>query len=488
MAASFRRRRRLLRHAAQRVHLPLWLLLALLSIIVCLPDAATAQSANALATSDQNTSQGSSEADQPETIFEHPESGRTWISGQINVIGQGHGKFPAKYSGANSLRPATESALSDVLTLYTGAELGSTTQVILDVESAGGHGISGALGLAGFTNLDVVRSPDLGQTPYLARFFIRRRVSLGGGTTDSQRGPLELATELPARRIDFTIGKLSLVDSFDVNAVGSDSHLQFMNWTVDNNGAYDYAANTRGYTWGAMVEFQDRSWALRFAEALMPKVANGPNLDADVARAHAENAEVEIRRSFMPHREGAVRLLSFVNHADMGDYRESIGEFRAGRVPLPDVTATRRQGRIKYGFGVNLEQDISGQVRAFARWGWNDGRTESFAYTEVDGTVAFGADLKGQTWARKLDKVGAAYAANTISGDHREYLALGGRGFQLGDGKLTYGREQVFEIYYTAHFWRGVFASIDLQHIANPGYNRDRGPVMVPSLRLHIDL
>lgn len=421
-------------------------------------------------------------------MFDHPESGRLWVSGQINVIGQGHGAFPAKYSGLNSLRPTDEFAVSNVLTLYTGYELTKTTEVLFDVESAGGHGISAALGLAGFTNLDVVRSPDLGQTPYLARFLIRKTIALGGEQRGAERGPLQLATELPARRLTLMAGKFSLVDFFDFNEVGSDSHLQFMNWTVDNNGAYDYAANTRGYTWGGMVEYDNRSWALRFAEALMPKVANGPNLDADIFRAHAENTELEIRRSFIPRRQGAVRLLSYVNHADMGSYRESIEQFKTGSARVPDIVATRRQGRIKYGFGVNLEQELTGQVRAFARWGWNDGKNESFAYTEVDRTVAFGADLKGDAWRRKLDKIGGAYVTNFLSGDHREYLALGGQGFLLGDGKLNYGLERIFEGYYTAHLWRGLFGSIDLQQITNPGYNRDRGPVLVPSVRLHVDL
>lgn len=425
--------------------------------------------------------------DQPVTVFEHPESSRYWISGQINLITQGHGPFPAKYSGVNSLGPRAEYATSRTLTLYTGLELNASTEAVLDIESAGGHGLSGGAGLAGFTDLDIVRTPNLGQAPYLARFFIRKTIAFGRTEVDSERGPLELAARLPARRLNLTVGKFSLVDFFDVNPVGSDSHLQFMNWAVDNSGAYDYAANTRGYTWGAMTEYQDRTWALRFALAMMPKVANGENLDADLLRAHAENLELELRRSWLPGRHGVLRLLSFVNHADMGDYRASIAQFRAGAVPVPDITATRRQGRLKYGFGVNLEQDLTARVRAFARWGWNDGKTESFAYTEIDRTGAFGADFAGPLGRRPLDKIGAAFVLNGLSGDHREYLALGGHGFMLGDGHLDYGRELILETYYTAHLWRGLFGSFDLQHIRHPGYNRDRGPVLVPSVRLHVD-
>lgn len=421
------------------------------------------------------------------TVLDHPSTGRLWISGQTNFIFQYHPSFPAKYSGVNSLSAESESALSNVLTLYTGFQLNNTTEVMLDVESAGGKGIGNALGLAGFTNLDVVRNPDLGQTPYLARLMFRKIIALSPDRVPAERGPLSMAIQLPARRLEFQVGKFSVVDFFDVNSVGSDSHLQFMNWTDDNNGAYDYAANTRGYTWGAMVEYQSPGWGARYAETLEPKVANGPNLDADLFRAHAENIELELRRNFIPHRAGTVRLLSFFNHANMGSYRQAIEDFRKGLTPVPDVIATRRQGRIKYGFGINLEQSLGGNLRAFGRFGWNEGHHESFAYTEVDQSASLGADLRGDRWRRKLDKIGVAFVANALSGDHREYLALGGVGFLLGDGKLTYGREKIEEAYYTFHLWRGVFASADLQHINNPGYNRDRGPVLIPGLRGHVD-
>jgi len=418
----------------------------------------------------------------------HSETDRYWVSGQINVIGQGHPAFRAPYSGLNSLRPWAEFDVSNVLTLYTGLEIAPNTEIVIDVESAGGHGISDALGLAGYTNLDVVRNPDLGAAPYAARLLVRHIIPLSHDTTGSDRGPLEFWGELPVRRIEIVAGKFSLVDFFDNNAVGSDDHLQFMNWTVDNNGAYDYAANTRGYTDGVMLEYDDREWAVRFAEALMPKIANGIHLDADIARARSENVEFELDHGLLPGRKGAIRLLSFVNHADMGNYREAIDQYRDGLVSVPDITLTRRQGRIKYGFGVNLEQNLTQNLRSYARWGWNAGQNESFAYTEVDRTIAYGFDLRGRRWRRPHDRLGLASVTNYISGDHREYLALGGLGFILGDGKLNYGPEHIIEGYYTFHLWRGLFTSVDLQHIWNPGYNRDRGPVFVPAFRIHADL
>jgi high affinity Mn2+ porin len=317
-------------------------------------------------------------------MFQHSATSPWWISGQINVVAQGHAAFPAEYSGEHSFRSTSEFDVSNVLTLYTGYEFNNSFEGILDVESAGGHGLSAALGLAGFVNLDVVRSPDLGQTPYLARLMLHKVFRLGKGDVESERGPLSLFTELPAKRLEIRVGKFSMVDFFDLNSVGSDSHLQFLNWTVDNNGAYDYAANTRGYTWGAIATYLSPRWAVRYAFAMMPKVANGPNLDANLFRANGQNLELEYRRGLLPHSDGAIRFLSYLNTADMGNYQDSINEYKAGEVSPPEITATRRQGRHKYGFGLNLEQIVAKPVRLFARLGWNDGHNESFAYTEVD--------------------------------------------------------------------------------------------------------
>ncbi len=423
---------------------------------------------------------------EPTTVFNHPSRGRFLVSGQMNFIFQTHPPFEAAYSDDHSLNPDYEKATSRVLTLYTGVQLGGT-ELLFDVESSGGRGLSDALGLAGFTNLDVVRNPDLGSKPYIARVMLHQTFALSSERMEAERTPLSLATSVPVRRLEFRIGKLSTVDLFDVNSVASDSHLQFMNWAVDNNGAYDYAADTRGYTWGAVVEYHSRNWAARFAELLMPKVANGIKLDWNLRRARAENAEVEFHSKRIGQREGVLRLLCFVNHANMGDYHQAVQRFASGIDRVPTIENTRQQGRIKYGFGVNAEQVLTDSLRVFARWGWNEGHHESFAYTEVDQTVAFGGDHSGASWGRKHDRIGAAFVTNGISKDHQTYLRLGGKGFLLGDGNLNYGREDIVESYYTAHLWRGVFASIDLQYIANPGYNRDRGPVVVPGFRMHVD-
>jgi high affinity Mn2+ porin len=431
-----------------------------------------------------------SESDDQLTLFPHSETSRYWISGQANIVLQWHPTFPAKFSGPNSLTPGTQSATTHILTLYSGYELTNTTEVFADAEYATGGGIGTALGLAGYTNLDSVRTVQgvaLSKAPYLARLMLRQIIPLTQERVKADRDPLHLATSLPARRIEFRIGKFDLVDFFDLNSYGTDSHLQFLNWTVDNNGAYDYAANTRGYTDGALLEYDDHWFTVRFGEALEPKVANGINLDADIARARSENLEFEFRHSLLVHRTGAVRLLSYLNHANMGNYEEAIRDFKDGETPAPNIVFTRRQGRHRYGFGLNFEQELTSQVAVFGRLGWSDGRNESFAYTEVDRTLLLGAFTKGTQWHRRNDRAGIAFVANGIVAAHQQYLALGGVGFLLGDGGLDYGPEKIFEGFYTVHLWRGFFASADIQHINNPGYNMARGPVTVAGGRFHVD-
>lgn len=421
------------------------------------------------------------------TLFPHSESSRFWISGQANFISQWHPAFHSPYQGPNSLSPEAQDATSRLLTLFTGLEINDTSEVLLDVQETGGHGIGEALGLGGFTNLDVVRSPQVSRTPYIARVMWHQVIPLSSKKTAAERTPLSLFKQLPERRLEIRFGKFSLVDFFDANTYGTDSNFQFLNWTVDDNGAYDYAADTRGYTYAAMVEYDDRHWALRFAEALMPKVANGINLDANLGRAHAENAELELHGTVVPHREGVLRLLGFSNEANMGSYRVAIANFLAGRTPVPEITAHPLQTTTKYGFGVNIEQPLNAWAGVFARWGWNEGQHESYAYTEVDQTFEFGVGAKGLAWHRSLDRAGLAFVSNGISRDHQQYLALGGTGFVLGDGNLNYAREDILETYYGVHVWRGVFASLNAQYVGHPGYNKDRGPVLVPGVRLHLE-
>jgi hypothetical protein len=421
----------------------------------------------------------------------HPADTRYWLSGQANVIYQGRLPFHAKYEGANSFQSGAEYKTSLLGTLYTALRptrsIRYNTDLILDFESAGGRGLSQALGLAGFTNLDVVRNPTLSTAPYLSRYGIHQVIGLTSETTSQEAGPFALAPSVPVRRFEFRAGKMTLPDFFDINGPGSDSHLQFMNWTVDNNGAWDYAADTRGYTVGAMAEYDDKQWSVRYGLFAMPIIANGIDMDWAFSRAHAQNGEFELRHSFVPLRKGTERILFYANRAHMGTYREAVGAFLSGADKTPDITRHEHFSALKYGFGYNAEQELTENLRVFGRFGWNEGQHESFAYTEVDQTVEAGADYAGTRWHRPVDKIGLAVVSNAIKRDHQNYLKDGGLGFLLGDGNLNYGRENIVESYYNLHAWRGLFYAVDVQHIANPGYNRDRGPAWVGSVRAHVD-
>ena len=430
------------------------------------------------------------------TLFPHSDNSRFLIAGQANIIFQAHAPFHAEYSGTNSLLSHGEYKTSLLGTLFLGAQLRrnpqSNTDVILDVESSGGRGISEALGLAGFTNLDVVRNPNLGSAPYIARVQLHQTIGLSSKLVEAQRTPFSLATSVPERRLELHVGKMSLPDFFDINSIGTDSHLQFLNWAVDNNAAWDYAADTRGYTWAAVAQYDDRNWSARYGLALMPKIANGTDLDWNLHRASGQNIEFELRKSLLgslvsPDRKGVVRVLGYVNHAHMGLYRDAVQAYLDGRTPKPDIVSVEKFGAVKYGFGLNAEQELTSDARIFTRFGWNEGQHESFAYTEVDQTFALGGDYAGRTWSRPNDKLGLTFVSNAIKKDHQNYLRLGGLGFLLGDGNLNYAREDILEGYYNLHTWRGVYYALDAQCISHPGYNRDRGPVLVESIRMHID-
>ena len=454
----------------------------------------------------ENAPLAGSTADQTSlTVFPHPDSQRWLLSGQANIVFQSHPGFHSPYDDTNSMLARGEYKTSLVGTLFTGYQLVRgprySTDVIFDMESAGGRGISEALGLAGFTNLDVVRNPQLGPTPYVARAQLHQVIGLTDKTTTAQRTPFSLATEVPARRFDLRAGSMSLPDVMDQSGAGSDSHLQFLNWTVDNNGAWDYAADTRGYTYAVVAEYDDIDWSARYAVALMPTVANGTDLDWNLHRARGDNYELEVRKSPLATllgnlgnqdgkgeaRPGVVRLLGYVNHANMGLYRNAVRAYQQSIQSTPDITAHTPGTTVKYGVGLNLEQQLPHDIRAFGRFGWNEGQHESYAYTEVDQTVELGADIAGNRWSRPNDKVGLAGVTNAIKRDHQHYLAAGGLGFLLGDGRLNYAREDILEAYYTAHNWRGLFTAFDFQFVDHPGYNQDRGPVAVFTVRTHVD-
>jgi hypothetical protein len=424
--------------------------------------------------------------DSTEAMLPHFKNSRYWLSGQMNFIFQALPEFHAPYSGPHSLGPHYEKATSRVLTMFAGMRFNSSTEFVGAIEEAGGSALSLGFGLAGNTDLDIVRNPLLSKAPYLGRGMFHTVIALSKDKVENQRSYLSLFDELPRRRLEIRFGKFGMPDFFDINSVGADTHFQFLNWTTDNNGAWDYAADTRGYTVGLTADFEDRNWGFRFGEALMPKIANGIDLVWKPWQARGDNFEYELRHGFLPKKAGVVRLLAYVNHANMGIYRQQV-LLAEETGTTPDITNHPWHITRKYGFGVNVEQNLTHYLTAFGRFGWDNGKTESFAYTEVDSTVAGGVGANGAWWHRKQDRAGVAFVTNGIAKDHQDYLAAGGLGFLLGDGGLHYGRENIFESYYTVHVWRGIYLAPGVQHIVDPGYNQDRGPVLVPTFRAHAE-
>jgi len=315
--------------------------------------------------------------------------------------------------------------------------------------------------------------------------YISHDFALGDEMEPVESDENQLAGERPVNRYTVTVGRFALTDFFDNNRYSHDPRTQFMGWAVMYNGAWDYPADVRGYTWGWVHELHRRNWSLRYASAGMPRVANGSQFDRRVFVNRGDVFEGEYRYRVREH-AGTVRLMNYENHANAGNYAEAIrqAEVSGG---TPDVTSTRRNGTLKYGFGVNMEQEIAKDVGVFARLGWNDGKTESFAFTAIDRLATGGVSVTGRRWHRPFDTLATEFTASGISGVHALYLARGGDDFLIGDGRLEYGPEYIEETYYDARLFPGVFASFDLQHVANPAYNQQRGPLWISSVRLHLE-
>ncbi len=404
---------------------------------------------------------------------------------QATSIGQYHGTFPAPYSGTLSLQDVTERDVSLTTTLFLGLRIDDNTALYFDPEIAGGKGFSNVNGIANAPNGEIPRVASATPKPYLARLYIAHDFGFGSEREKVESDANQLAGTRPVLRYTIYAGRFTVTDFFDNNTYSHDPRSQFMAWGVMYNGAWDYPADTRGYTWSIVQELHSKNWSFRYGAAAMPKVANGGRFDRRLLRDRGDVFEIERRYSLGDH-PGAIRLLQYFNHADAGTYSDALREAAQNKT-TPDVTATRRVGTLKYGTGVNFEQEITRDVGVFSRLGWNDGKTESFAFTAIDRLASAGVSVKGTSWKRKEDVAGTSFTASGISGVHATYLAQGGLDFLIGDGKLTYAPEYVWETYYNAHLLPGFFAGFDLQRVGNPAFNQDRGPVWVASARLHIE-
>ena len=402
---------------------------------------------------------------------------------QQTVITQYKPSFGAKYSGLNSLSTGEETQSSITSTLFGAARLWKGAEAYFNPEISGGAGLSKTLGVAGFPNGETFRVGSSEPKIYIARLFLKQTFEWGTEKDTIQPDQNQLAGLRSKRYFSVAVGKFGMADFFDDNSFSHDPRTQFMNWALMDNGAWDYPANTRGYTIGAYTELGQPDWTLRFALTMVVTQANSSIWDSKIDKANTQTLEFEKRYS-LSGQKGVLRLLAFRNNGKFGNYNLAVAQ----NPTAPDVDATQAYGRHKYGFGINAEQYLSKDFGVFAKASWNDGHTETWFFTEIDRSLTFGGLLKGSSWKGADDELGLAFIGNGLSGPHRNYLEAGGYGFLIGDGKLNYAPEMIAELYYKINaFQKKFFISPDYQFIINPAYNTDRGPVNVFSLRAHVE-
>lgn len=404
------------------------------------------------------------------------------LHAQQTVISQYHPTFSASYTGPHSLRAAAEQATSLTSTLFFAFKPFKNTLVVFNPEMAGGSGMSATNGIAGFTNGETFRVGSVAPAIYCARLFVRHYFPIGKSRVWNETNANQVIGSLPAKYFAITAGKYCLADYFDCNTYSHDPRTQFMNWALMSNGAWDYPANTRGYTYSTQLEFQGKTFASRIAASLEPTWANGPKLNWNLRQAIGLTAEVENR--FDTKYPLVIRAIGFYNRAPMASYKMAT---YAGD-SIPDITLHRSRTTRKFGWAINGEVTFSKHFGAFARASWNDGHYETWAFTEIDASQSIGIVGDAQIIHRPEDSWGIAIVEDEISKDHADYFAHGGSGFMLGDGKLNYRPEEIGELYYAFHLNNNFVLSPDFQYVLNPGYNHDRGPVHVMGLRGHLSI
>jgi high affinity Mn2+ porin len=409
-----------------------------------------------------------------------PEHQNWLLHVQATEIAQGQPGFHSPYEGTNSLRSEDTFKQSSSIDIYLGAHLWPGGEIYFNPEYYQGFGLSNTHGIAAFPNAENYKVGQKIGDIFNAHLFLRQTFGLGGEQEEIEGDELQLAEQVDISRLTFTIGRLSVGDQFDVNAYAHSARTQFLNWVLNDNGAFDYAADSLGVIEGATIELNQKNWALRYGWFDVPRVSNGLAKDGHFLKAWQQVMEFEQRYSIGEH-PGKIRLLGWLERAHMGSYRETLADPSL----MEDITLTGRY-RYQYGFALNAEQEITKDLGAFLRVSWRDGQSEVWQFTDIDRSLSTGVELKGTRWNRSSDSVGLAGIVNGLSQAHRDFLAAGGLGPLIGDGKLpNYAPEAVIEMYYDAAITKYVHLAIDYQFVANPGYNADRGPVNIFSSRFH---
>ena len=401
------------------------------------------------------------------------------LRGQATFVLQGHSRFRSPYRGDGSLSPAANARNTFSTDLLLGRKLWQGAEVIVDASITRGFGLSNSTGVAAYPNNEAFR---LGSTEpyfYVPRVFIRQTIGLSGDTVPDDKDPLRFSQPLPRERITLTMGKFSVWDIFDDNRYAHDARTQFLNWALVGAGGFDFSADARGWTYGAALEWENGTWGLRTGAFQVARRVNGLFMDPSVTRAWQAIGQVD-RFFQIGNRPGAVRLLYGASRTRQSTWNEL---FDNG---FETFDKNPSGYRLKHMAALNLEQELTNDLGAFARLSWNDGRTQNWMFTEMDRAVSAGLSLKGARWERAADTMGLAANVGWISKGRQRYLEAGGIGFITGDGRLNYAPEWVTEVYYDARVAPGLNLALNYQFVVNPAYNADRGPVNIFGLRTRI--
>jgi len=404
---------------------------------------------------------------------------------QTTYVWQKKPGFAAAYSGPNSLSPDKEISYTFSTTAHLGFRPWKDGEIYFDPEVTQGVPFSNLTGVGGFTNGEITRAAGTNPKFYRQRLFLRQTWNRGGGTEKVESDFNQLAGSVDKNRFVLTAGNFSSLDVYDENSYAHDPRTQFFNWGVMTHAAFDYAADARGFGWGFAAEWYEGDWVLRFGRMTGPKQPNMLPTDYAIGKHYGDQVEIEHSHE-LAGQPGKVRLLAWRNRAVLARYRDAI-DYGLAHGEAPDIFKVRNGEQIKYGLGINLEQAISSDLGVFFRAMQADGASETWAFTEVDQSMAGGISLKGNGWGRAQDTIGVALMRNGLSRDRRDYLAAGGISFFIGDGRLNYQPETIFEAYYSLNLVKGAWLTLDAQRIQNPAYNADRGPANIASARLHLE-
>lgn len=404
---------------------------------------------------------------------------------QSTYVWQKNEAFHSPYASNNSLAAEANKSYSFTATAAFGVRLWQGAELYFEPAISQGVAFSDLTGLGGFTNGELISTSGSKLKLYSAGLFLRQTWGLGGGTEEVESNANQLAGLVDKHRVVLTAGNMSVLDTFDYNTYSHDPRTQFMNWSLMTHGAYDYAADSRGYSWGAVLEYFRDDWAVRAGRFIQPKEPNQRALDTKIFEHYGDQIEIEHDHELF-REQGKLRLLAFRNNTKISRYQDAL-MLASQTSSVPDINLVRTSDHVKYGLGLNVEQAVNKDIGVFMRTMWADGGTETYAFAEIDRSLSAGALIKGETWHRPEDTIGLAFAVNALSKPHRDYLAAGGQGFFLGDGRLHYNTENIIEAFYNLNLNKYVWLSLDYQRINNPGYNADRGPVNFSGLRLHTE-